>query len=531
MQVPNANSPRWWSLGRGDIDATVAQVGFNLAQMVIPVFLLLPVGIPLEFSVARLLPGYAAGFLVGSLGLSFLALRLQRREGRNAVTAHVYGNNVPAIFAYTLAIVLPTYLRTGDPIAAWQIGAAAVIWTGLIKLAAAPFAGVCRRFIPLPASMTVFGAAMYSYLALVLLQRIFDHPLVGIVALAIVCCTVLANLPITRWRIPPFLVAWLIPLVIGISVGYVHPIWRGWSPGLPFVASLGPLRSLILAVPYLSVIAPIAIYQVLQDIASVEGASAAGDNYDARSIVAWDAVATLICGVAGSVVTPVVYALHPPYKAMGARIGFALWTPIIFVAVVMSGLTLFISQLFPWPILAAMIAYVSIGVGTATLRRVDARYLSAVLLGLVLPTGAVVSAVVNSALLSVKVSAALPEVQAALNRSIYWGSIQGLGSGFLFLVLVIAALITEMIDRNFSRAALWCVVAAGFSWFGLMHSPVFRWGAQPKYAAGWLAAAAIAYSARWWGGPSTATPGGAPATSVAHTTQSPVSVTAKQVGC
>ena len=60
---------RWWVLGRGDIDTTIAQVGFNLAQMVIPVFLLLPVGIPVAFSVTHLLPGYALGFLVGSLGL------------------------------------------------------------------------------------------------------------------------------------------------------------------------------------------------------------------------------------------------------------------------------------------------------------------------------------------------------------------------------------------------------------------------------------------------------------------------------
>jgi len=498
--MPQASSARWWGLGRGDIDASIAQLGFNLAQMVIPVFLLLPVGIPLEFSIGHLLPGYAAGFLVGSLGLTWLAIRLRTRDHRTDVTAHVYGNNVPAIIAYALAIVSPAYFETHDPISAWRVGAAAVIWTGILKLAVAPFAGMCRRFIPIPASMTVFGAAMYSYLALVLLQRVFDHPLVGIIALAIVSCSVLANLPITRWRVPPFIVAWIIPLTVGLAVGYVHPAWRGWSPSLPWVASLAPLRSLRLALPYLSVIAPIAIYQVLQDIASVEGATAAGDNYDARAVVACDGIATLLCGLAGSVITPVVYALHPPYKTMGARIGFAFWTPIIFVAVVMSGLTLFISQLFPWPILAAMIAYVSVGVGTATLRRVDPKYLSAVLLGLVLPAGAVVSAAVSSALLSLKLSPASADVQTALNRSIYWGSLQGLGSGFLFLVLVVASLITEMINRNFSRAALWCIVAAAFSWLGLMHSPIFRWGAQPTYAAGWLAAAAIAFSGRWWRG-------------------------------
>ena len=402
--------------------------------------------------------------------------------------------------------MLPVYLESHDANLAWEIGAAAVAWTGIIKLAAAPFAGVIRRFIPGPASMTVFGAAMYSYLALVLLQRVFDQPLVGLAALAIVATSVLANVPITRLRIPPFIIAWLVPLMLGVAVGYVHPVWQGISVGPPFALTPQPIRAMVLALPYLSVIAPMAIYQVLQDIASVAGGTAAGDDYDARGVLACDGLGTLVCGLAGSVITPVVYAMLPPYKAMGARIAFALWTPIIFILVVMSGLTIFIAQLFPWPILAAMIAYVSVGVGMATLRRVDPKYMSVVLLGFVLPAGAVVAAAVNSALPALQISAANPSVQAALNRSIYWSSIQGLGNGFLFLVLVVASLLTETIDRRFGRAAVWCIIAAVFSWFGLMHSALIRWAAQPEYAEGWLAAGIIVYLARWWRGDSSVAP-------------------------
>jgi AGZA family xanthine/uracil permease-like MFS transporter len=491
---------RWWALSRGDLDTTIAQVGFNLAQMVIPVFLLLPVGISAGFTVTHLLPGFAFGFLIGSLGLILLATRLANRQGRADVTAHAYGNNVPAIIAYTLSIMLPVYLESHDANRAWEIGAAAVAWTGIIKLAAAPFAALFRRFIPQPASMTVFGAAMYSYLALVLLQRVFDQPLVGLIALAIIFASVLANIPITRWRIPPFLAAWIVPLAVALGIGYVHPTWSGISLQLPFSVTPEPLRAMTLALPYLSVIAPIAIYQVLQDIASVAGAAAAGDDYDVRAVLACDGLGTLVAGLAGSVITPVIYAMHPPYKALGARISFALWTPVAVLAIVMSGLTLFVAQLFPWPILAAIIAYVSIGVGMATLRRVDPKYLSAVLLGFVLPAGAVVATALNSALPALKLSAASPEVQTVLNRSIYWQSVLGLGNGFLFLVLVVAAVISEMIDRRFARAAVWCLIAAVFSWFGLMHSASMGWGAQPDYAAGWLAAAVIVYSARWWRG-------------------------------
>jgi uncharacterized membrane protein len=78
--------------------------------------------------------------------------------------------------------------------------------------------------------------------------------------------------------------------------------------------------------------------------------------------------------------------------------------------------------------------------------------------------------------------------------------VQGLGNGFLFLVLVVASTIAETIDRRFGRAAAWCLAAAAFSWFGLMHSATIRWAAGPAYAEGWLAAAAIVYSARWWRG-------------------------------
>jgi adenine/guanine/hypoxanthine permease len=495
-----ASLSSWWTMCRGDIDVTIAQVGLNLAQMIIPVFLLIPLGIPLAFSVSHLVPGYALGFLVGSMGMTWLAVNLRKQEGREDVTAHPYGNNVPAIIAYTLAIMLPVYLQSHDVMQAWQVGAAAVVWTGLIKLAASPFAGAIRRFIPVPASMTVFGAAMYSYLALVLLQRIFDQPLVGIVALAIVATSALARVPITSWKIPPFIAVWIIPLAVGLAIGYVHPAWQGVKPIPPFAAPPGVLRGLAMSIPYLSVIVPMTIYHVLQDIAAVEGATTSGDNYDARSVVAWDGIATLTCGLAGSVVTPIVYALHPPYKALGGRISYSFWAPLIFLLIVMSGLTLFIAPLFPWPVLAAMLAYITVGVGHATFHRVNPKYYSAVLLGLVLPAGAVVSAAITSAVPALKLSVANPEVQAALNRSIYWSSVQGLGNGFLFLVLVMAALITETIDRNFGRASIWCLVAAAFSWLGLMHSPIFRWGAQPMYALGWLAAAAIVFSARWWRG-------------------------------
>src|SRR5258708_12692072 len=117
----NNGSLRWWALGRGDNDAPVALVGFNVAQIFIPAFLLAPIGIAMGFSVGHLLPGYALGFFAGSIGFTWLAIGLAKREDRTNVTAHAYGNNVPGIIAYTLSIILPVYLQTHDQQLAWQV--------------------------------------------------------------------------------------------------------------------------------------------------------------------------------------------------------------------------------------------------------------------------------------------------------------------------------------------------------------------------------------------------------------------------
>ena len=201
--------------------------------------------------------------------------------------------------------------------------------------------------------------------------------------------------------------------MVGLAIGYVHPVWHGFSLQAPFAGTSGAIHSMVMALPYMSVIAPMAIYHLFQDLASVEGAVAAGDDYDVRKVIFWDGLGTLVCGLAGSVVTPIVYALHPPYKAMGARVSYAFWTPVIFMFIVASGLTL-LPRSSPWPILASMIAFVAIGVGAATLRRVDRKYVAVLLLSFVLPAGAIVFAALNSALPALKLSAQDPAVRAAL---------------------------------------------------------------------------------------------------------------------
>ncbi len=195
-----------------------------------------------------------------------------------------------------------------------------------------------------------------------------------------------------------------------------------------------------------------------------------------------------------------IYAMHPPYKAVGARISFAFWTPVLFLAIVMSGLTLLVAATVSvadsrshhrvrlhrrrHSDLAARGPEIS-RCGSARLRSSrrccgsDRRQLGAA------RAESVSSQPCRSGRaepLHILVIGARPRQRIPFS---------GIGCGFSDL----------RIDRPpFRPRGRVVPVAAVFSWFGLMHSAIMRWAAQPDYAAGWLAAAAIVYSARWWRG-------------------------------
>ncbi len=171
---------RWWALSRGDLDTTVAQVGFNLAQMVIPVFLLLPVGISAGFSVTHLLPGLRLRFFdriawVGFARRASCQARRPNRCHRARLRQQCAGHHRLHALDHASGVSRKPRRqpRLGDRRCSGGLDRNHQACGGALRRRSS------ADSFPQPAAMTVFGAAMYSYLALVLLQRVFDQPLVG----------------------------------------------------------------------------------------------------------------------------------------------------------------------------------------------------------------------------------------------------------------------------------------------------------------------------------------------------------------
>src|ERR1051325_7842886 len=72
----------------------------------------------------RILPALGIALPIGNLYYAYLAYRLAKKERRTDVTAMPYVPSVPHMFIVVFVIMLPVYLKTKDPVLAWQAGLA-----------------------------------------------------------------------------------------------------------------------------------------------------------------------------------------------------------------------------------------------------------------------------------------------------------------------------------------------------------------------------------------------------------------------
>ncbi|MCA1647872.1 MAG: regulator, partial [Chloroflexi bacterium] len=82
------------------------------------------VQLPGDIVFGRILPALGIALPLGNLWYAYLAYQMAKRERRSDVAAMPYGPSVPHMFIVVFGVMLPIYLQTKNPIAAWQAGLA-----------------------------------------------------------------------------------------------------------------------------------------------------------------------------------------------------------------------------------------------------------------------------------------------------------------------------------------------------------------------------------------------------------------------
>ena len=280
--------------------------------------------------------------------LRLAGLPAGEEEGRSDVTALPYGPSVPHMFIVVFLVMLPTYLKTKDPILAWQAGLAWAFIIGVVILLGA-FIGPTLAQI-YPARGDARGARRH-------LDRLhLDAPGVSVAgrcrgspscrwrsswsAGAPACgCPAACRAASPRWWSGPR-IGWVVTLT-GISpVMDPHAVGAALAkfgvhvpiPSLDFIAGLHDIG------PLLVIAVPLGIYNFTEGMNNVESAAAAGDEYNLRKVLIADGIGALAGALLGSPFPPAVYIGHPGWKAVGGRIGYSLATGIVISLVCFTGL-------------------------------------------------------------------------------------------------------------------------------------------------------------------------------------------------
>ncbi|MGO9918371.1 MAG: permease [Isosphaeraceae bacterium] len=478
---------RW--AARGDINAFFGLMLDNIGCMILMASLLvIGFDLPRTFVLVKMIPGTAVGVLVGDLIYSVMALRLARRTGRRDVTAMPLGLDTPSTFGTVFLIIGPAYqeaLHRGlDAEAsarhAWFLGIAMILASGIFKLGCAPVSGWVRKIVPragLLGSLTAIALVIISFLPLL---DIVAQPVAGMVALALILATLTA-----RWHFPRQFPGALGAVAVGCVCYYgMHLV--GWGPGLgaegghPVAAFRAVLPLPVAewlewfsrywrdAVGYLPVAMPLALATVVGGIDCTESAAAAGDDYPTGRIIAAEGLATVLGGLFGGVIQSTPYIGHPAYKAMGARSAYTLATALFVGAAGIFGFFDWIFLIIPKAVIFPILIFIGLEITSQSFHATAPRHFPAVAL-------ACVPALAYLALLAL--NQVMPEVGKPFTQlrpqTQHWiQSVTMLAGGFIVTSLLWGTALAHLIDGRVRPVVATLLIAAVFSWFGVIHSPL-----------------------------------------------------------
>jgi len=488
-----AGQVRWWVAGDWNgFFGLFTNVVLNV--IVLTGLCLGVVNLPADTVFGRILPALGIALPIGNLYYAYLAYKLAQREGRTDVTAMPYGPSVPHMFIVVFVIMLPVYLKTKDPLLAWQAGLAWAFIIGVIVLAGIFFGPWVRAHTPRAAMLGTLAGISIAFISLRPAFQMWEVPWIAFISLAIVLISWTANT-----RLPFGLPGGLAAVIVGIVVGWVA-YFAGWSDvvkaeqvrasltqfglHLPFIGT-EVWRGLADVAPLLVTAIPLGIYNFTEAMNNVESASAAGDSYDLRKILAADGIGAIAGAMLGSPFPPAVYIGHPGWKAVGGRIGYSLATGLAIAIVCFLGLTALLLAVIPRVAILPILLYIGLVIGAQAFQATPKSHAPAVVLALIPNIAEWAKTQIDGALAAAGTSVAQVGLDKLAATGVLYHGLESLGGGSVLAGMILGAIAVFIIDNRLRTAGVWAFAGAILAYVGLIHGAQLGWGVSPLVALGY----------------------------------------------
>lgn len=491
---------------RGDLNAFFG-LGINMLVNVLVIAGLMVGVVQLspDDAFGTILPALGVGLLVGNVFYFLLARRLAMRSGRTDVTALPYGPSVPHMFIVTFVIMLPTFLETKDPIAAWTAGLAWSFIIGVIILLGALVGPYIRKFTPRAALLGTLAGISLTFISMRPAAQMWEAAWVALPVLALIVIGFVSGVKLPR-NFPIGLAALLLGSAIAWIGGFMDT--KAVSDSVDQIAVGLPTFQFDLLFdglegisPLLATAIPLGIYNFTEAMSNVESAAAAGDDYDLRAVLVADGSGAVVGSFLGSPFPPAVYVGHPGWKAAGGRVSYSLATGVLIFLLCTFGLFPLLGAILPTPAIVPILLYIGLVIGAQAFRAVPKAHYAAIVLAAVPNIASWGTGQIDNALAAAGTSAAEVGGEALVGAGVIYEGLRALGSGAVLAGMVLGAIAVFMIDRRFLWAGGYAVIGGVLAAVGLIHGEEVELFADLEIALGYGFLALVCFAAHLLGAP------------------------------
>jgi adenine/guanine/hypoxanthine permease len=478
----SSNKYEWFALG--DLNGFFGLAFDNLTVLsFLAGTLVLVFRFPADIVYTKMFPGTAFGVLVGDLVYTWMAFRLAQRTGSRVVTAMPLGLDTPSTIGMALIVLGPAFVRLkaegmterDAAMMTWYIGMATMVMIGVFKLVMSFMGPWVQRVVPQAGLLGSIAGIGLALIGLAPLVDVFAMPIIGMLSLGLILYSLVAGI-----RLPGNFPSVFAAIIVGTGIYYVFGAtgWMGGTYagpppvdlhfGLP-TPTLEFTHGFTRALTYLPISIPFGLLTVVGGINVTESSRVAGDDYNTRSILLTEAIATLIAGVCGGVAQTTPYIGQPAFKRMGARAGYTLLAGLFIGLGGMLGYVSFFVELIPRAVLAPILIFVALEIVAESFRACPPRHFPAVafaffptvarLIGIRLGNPEIVSPENFQRLLEAP-GKSLPETLVTI----------ALGNGFILTAMLWGGFLAELIDRRLIISAIYLMIMAALTFFGVIHS-------------------------------------------------------------
>jgi adenine/guanine/hypoxanthine permease len=494
MSEPTSTKLPWWVTG--DTNAFFGLAFNTLVNVLVLSGLCLGVvNIPGADVYAVILPALGVQLLIGNVYYTYLARRLAAREGRTDVCAMPYGPSVPHMFIVVFVIMLPIYLATNDPIAAWTAGLAWSFIIGVIVLVGAFVGPFIRRYTPQAAMLGTLAGISIAFISMRPAAQMWEALWIALPVMVVILIGFFTDLKLPG-NIPVGLAALLVGTAIGWIGGYMSPPAVAEAAGnialsLPSLDVGRLVDGLTDIGPLLATAIPLGIYNFTEGMTNVESAAAAGDEYNLRSILLADGTGAIVGSAMGCPFPPAVYIGHPGWKAAGGRTTYSLASGVVVALMCFLGMFALLGALLPLPAIVPILLYIGLLIGAQAFQEVPKAHAVAVVVAIIPNIASWATGLMNNALAAAGTTAAEVGDEALTGAGLVYHGTVLLGGGAILAGLVLGAIVAFVIDKNFFAAAVYCLAGAALGFVGLIHAEQVGWNVGGQIALGYAFAGII----------------------------------------